>query len=387
MLARWSPAMPAHPATRIAACFVDLVDPRVRRCRRHELLDVITIAVCAVLSGADTFVDIAHWGHAKRTWLADWLVLPSGIPSHDTFGRVFARLDPDQFQQGFLRLVQQLVAAAPPETLTPVIALDGKTVRRSGDRRTAQAPLHVLSAWATDQRLVLAQEVVASKDNEISTLPELLRQFCLAGQIITIDAMGCQTDLATQIVDGQGDYVLALKANQDGLYEDVQDCFAVMDVPDSRIATVEKNHGRMEWRGCETISDPAVIAWLDPDGRWAGLRSIARVTATRQQTGQEPTTAVRFYISSLPGDARELARAVRSHWGIENGLHWVLDMGFREDESRVRMGAAQENLTVVRKLALALIQHDPTRKTGVAASRKRAGWDTDYLRYLLTLSA
>lgn len=379
--------MPAHPATRIADCFIDLVDPRVRRSRRHDLLDLVTIAVCAVLSGADTFVDIAAWGRAKHAWLTEWLVLPNGIPSHDTFGRVFARLDPDQFQQGFLRLVQEPVAAAPaeePARLRPVVALDGKTVRRSGDRRTAQAALHVVSAWATAQRLVLAQTAVASKDNEISTLPELLRQFCLAGQIVTIDAVGCQTDLAAQIVAGTGDYVLALKANQEALFELVQDSFAVMAAPDARVATVEKNHGRLEWRVCETISDPTVIAWLDPDGRWAGLRSIARVTATRQVTGQEPTTAVRYYVSSLPGDAREIARAVRSHWGIENGLHWVLDLAFREDESRVRMGAAQENLTLVRKLALALIQHDPQRKTGVAASRKQAGWDTDYLRYLLT---
>lgn len=381
--------MPAHPATRIADCFVDLVDPRVRRARRHDLLDIVTIAVCAVLGGADTFVDIAHWGHAKRDWLEDWLVLPNGIPSHDTFGRVFARLDPDQFQQGFLRLVQETVAVAPAEATAgyrPVVALDGKTVRRSGDRRTAQAPLHVLSAWATAQRLVLAQQAMASKDNEITTLPGLLRQFALTGQIVTIDAIGCQTTLAAQIVEGQGDYVLALKANQEELFELVQDSFTIMAGPDARATTVEKNHGRMEWRVCETISDPAVITWLDPDGRWAGLRSIARVTATRQVTGQEPTTAVRYYISSLPGDAHEIGRAVRSHWEVENGLHWVLDMGFREDESRVRMGAAQENLTVVRKLALALIQHDPTRKTGVAASRKKAGWDTTYLRYLLTLA-
>jgi predicted transposase YbfD/YdcC len=159
-----------------------------------------------------------------------------------------------------------------------------------------------------------------------------------------------------------------------------------MAAPDARHATVEKNHGRLEWRVCETITDPAVLACLDPDGRWSGLRSIARVTATRQVTGQEPTTAVRSYLSSLPGDAGEIARAVRSHWGIENGLHWVLDLGFREDESRVRSGAAQENLTVVHKLALALIQHDPQRTTGVAASRKRAGWDSDNLRYLLTLA-
>jgi predicted transposase YbfD/YdcC len=377
--------MPVHPATRIADCFVDLVDPRVARSRRHDLLDLLTIAVCAVLSGADTCVDIAAWGRAKQDWLQEWLVLPNGIPSHDTFGRVFARLDPDQVQQGFLRLVQGIVAVAPPEG-RPVVALDGKTVRRSGDRPTGQAPLHVISAWATAQRLVLAQRVVDTHANEISTLPTLLRQFALADQIVTIDAIGGQTELAAQIVAGDGDYVLALKANQEETYELVTDSFAIMTGPDGQSRTVEKNHGRLEWRVCETITDPAVLAWLDPDGRWAGLRSLVRVTATRQVTGQEPTTAVRYYLSSLPGDAREIARAVRSHWGIENGLHWVLDMGFREDESRVRMGAAQENLAVVRKLALALIQHDPTRKTGVAASRKKAGWNTDYLRYLLTLA-
>lgn len=376
-----------HPASRIADCFVDLVDPRVPRCRRHTLLDIVTITVCAVLSGADTFVDIAAWGQAKRDWLQEWLVLPNGIPSHDTFGRVFARIAPDQFQDGFLRLVQAIVAAAPQEATLqprPVIAVDGKTVRRSGDRRTAQPPLHVISAWATAQRVVLAQAVVDVKDNEISTLPDLLRQFALGGQVITIDAIGCQTDLAAQIVEGGGDYVLALKANQEHLHEDVQDCFAMMEAPDGQRATVEKNHGRLEWRVCKTIHDPAVIAWLDPDQHWRGLRSIAQVTATRQVMGQAPTTAVRYYISSLSGDAGEIARAVRSHWGVENGLHWVLDMGFREDESRVRRGAGQENLTVVRKLALALIQHDPLRKTGVAACRKKAGWDTNYLRYLLT---
>jgi predicted transposase YbfD/YdcC len=378
--------MPPHPATRIADCFIDLTDPRVRRSRRHELLDLLTIAICAVLSGADTFVDIANWGRAKQDWLTEWLALPNGIPAHDTFGRVFARLDPDQVQDGFLRLVSQLVAQAPPEPLTPVIALDGKTVRRSGDRQTGQAALHVISAWATARRLVLAQRVVATTDNEISTLPDLLRQFCLTDQIITIDAIGCQTELAAQIVAGGGDYVLALKANQPDLLEDVMDTFAVSTTQPDAARTVEKNHGRMEWRVCQTISDPAVIAWLDPDRRWPGLASVARVTATRQVTGAAPTIAVRYYLSSLPGEARELARAVRSHWGIENGLHWVLDMGFREDESRVRMGHAQENLTLVRKLALALIQHDPTRTTGVAASRKQAGWDTAYLRYLLTLT-
>lgn len=378
--------MSPHPATRIADCFVDLVDPRISRCRRHELLDIITIAVCAVISGADTFVDIADWGHAKRAWLAEWLVLPNGIPSHDTFGRVFARLDPNQFQEGFLRWVQTIVAGAPAEQPAGVVALDGKSVRRSGDRRTGQTPLHLVSAWATAHRLVLAQTAVAGKSNEITAIPVLLESLCLTGQVVTIDAIGCQTEIAGQIVAGGGDYVLALKANQEGLHELVQDSFMVMDQPDQQTRTVEKNHGRMEWRTCETITDPEVIAWLDPEAAWPGLRSLVRVTAVRQVTGKEPTTMVRYYVSSLPGAAKTMARAVRSHWGIENSLHWVLDMGFREDESRVRMGAAAENLAILRKLALALIQHDPTRKTGVAASRKKAGWNSDYLRYLLTIA-
>lgn len=372
--------MPVHPATRLADCFVDLDDPRIDRTRRHALLDIVTIAVCAVICGADNWVDIADWGRAKRAWLEEWLVLPHGIPSHDTFGRVFARIDPEQFTTGFLRWVQEVVTTAPAE----VIALDGKTVRRSGAPTTGQLPLHLVSAWATGQRLVLAQEAVATKANEITTLPTLLDQLTLADQIVTIDAMGCQRAIAARIVTGGGDYVLALKENQADLRTNVADTFALAPTPDATLRSVEKHHGRLEVRVCETISDPAVLAWLDPKQQWAGLRTIARVTATRSVGTAPPTTAVRYYLSSLPGDARTIAHAVRSHWGIENRLHWVLDMAFREDECRVRTGAAAENLAVLRKLALGIIQRDPTRKSGVAASRKRAGWDTDYLRYLLT---
>ena len=372
--------MPDHPATRIADCFVDLTDPRMDRTRRHALLDIVTIAVCAVICGADTWVDVAAWGRAKQDWLQEWLALPNGIPSHDTFGRVFARIDPAQFMTGFLRWTQAVVATAPAE----VIALDGKTVRRSGSPAAGTGPLHLVSAWATERRLVLAQTAVDAKANELTVLPELLAQLTLTDQIVTIDAMGCHRALAQQIVDEGGDYVLALKDNQPTLREEVEDCFAVATAMDDTAQTVEKDHGRLEVRVCETIHDPAVLAWLDPDRAWAGLRSIARVTATRQVIGQEPTTSVRFYLSSLPGDAGPIARAVRSHWGIENRLHWVLDLGFREDESRARTGDAAENLAVLRKLALRIMQQDPTRRTGVAASRKRAGWDTDYLRYLLT---
>lgn len=371
-----------HPAPRIADCFADLVDPRIPRGRRHRLLDIVTIAVCAVISGAESWVEVAQWGRTKQDWLADWLDLPHGIPAHDTFGRVFARLEPGQFETGFLRWVQAVAHTAEPE----VIALDGKTVRRSGDTHAGKRPLHLVSAWATAQRLVLAQEAVDTKDNEITTLPVLLGRLDLTGQIVTIDAMGCQRDIAARIVDGQGDYVLALKANQSDLLTHVTDTFALATGPDATERTVETHHGRFEIRVCETISDPAVIAWLDPAGRWPGLQTIARVTATRRIGEQEPTTATRYYLSSLAGNAPQIARAVRSHWGIENGLHWVLDMAFREDESRVRVGHSAQNLAVLRTLALTLIGQDRSRKLGVKASRLRAGWDTGYLLHLLGAS-
>jgi predicted transposase YbfD/YdcC len=368
-----------HPAPRIADCFCDLEDPRIPRGRRHRLLDIVTIAVCAVISGAESWVEVAQWGRIKQDWLADWLDLPHGIPAHDTFGRVFARIDPVQFETGFLRWVQLVARAAAPE----VIALDGKTIRRSGDAPSGQRPLHLVSAWATAQRLVLAQEAVDAKDNEITTLPHLLTRLDLTDQIVTIDAIGCQREIATQIVAGGGEYVLALKANQPDLLTNVTDTFVLATTPDPIDRTVEKNHGRFEVRVCATISDPAVITWLDPAGRWPGLQTIARVTATRQVGAQEPTTSVRYYLSSLPGDAKSVAEAVRSHWGIENSRHWVLDMAFREDERRVRLGHSAQNLAVLRKLALTLIQQDRTRKVGVKASRLRAAWDTGYLLKLL----
>ena len=371
-----------HPAPRIADCFCDLVDPRIPHGRRHRLLDIVTIAVCAVISGAESWVEVAQWGRIKQDWLADWLDLPHGIPTHDTFGRVFARIDPAQFEAGFLRWVQAVARTASPE----VIALDGKTIRRSGDTYAGTRPLHLVSAWASGQRLVLGQEAVETKDNEITTLPSLLARLDLAGQTVTIDAMGCQREIAAQIVDQGGAYVLALKANHPDLLEDVIDCFAMAAQPDATHRTVGKDHGRLEWRTCETIADPDVIAWLDPEGAWTGWRSIARVTATRQVGEQAATTSVRYYLTSLPGSAKPIAQAVRSHWGIENGLHWVLDMAFREDECRARRGHSAQNLAVLRKLALTLIQQDRARKVGVKASWLRAGWDTGYLLHLLGAS-
>lgn len=375
--------MPVHPASRIADAFAELVDPRVERTKRHQLLDMLTITLCGVLCGAENWVEIADWADAKRDWLTEWLHLEHGVPSHDTLGRVFERLGPVQFETGFLRWVQGTVT---PHA-DPVIAIDGKTVRRSGDTRTGRSPLHLVSAWANGQRLVLGQQAVAAKSNEITAIPVLLDRLDLTGQTVTMDAMGCQRTIATQIINGGGDYVLAIKDNHPELLEDVMDCFAladrVADAGPDRATTVEKGHGRLEQRVCETIADPAVIAWLDPEQHWTGLRAIARVTATRVVGEQDPTLATRYYLTSLPGHARPIAEAVRSHWGIENGLHWVLDMAFGEDQNRTRAGHGAENLALIRKLALNLLRLEPTRTHGIKASRLRAGWDHDYLLRVL----
>lgn len=374
--------MRPHPVPSVADCFAELVDPRIERTKHHQLLDIVTIALCAVISGAESWVEVEQWGRSKEAWLTDWLSLAHGIPSHDTFGRVFARLDPAQFEAGFVRWVQTVAEHAPAE----VIALDGKTVRRSGEASRGQRPLHLVSAWATDQRLVLAQTAVDEKANEITALPLLLKRLDVRGQVVTIDAMGCQRAIAKQIVAQGGDYVLALKENQSELLEDVIDCFTLATALEGHDRAIDKDHGRLETRVCETIADPTVLAWLDPEQAWSGLQTLARVTATRRCGTQEPTTTIRYYLSSLPADAQPIARAVRSHWGIENGLHWVLDMAFREDESRVRRGHSAENLAVLRKLALTLIQQDPQRKHGINAARLRAGWDTSYLLHLLGTS-
>jgi predicted transposase YbfD/YdcC len=368
----------AHPSPRIAACFADLVDPRIERTKRHELLTVITIALCGVICGAESWVEVEDWGDAKRDWLATWLELPNGIPSHDTFGRVFSRIDPVQFEAGFLRWVQGTVTT---ESTNGVIALDGKTVRAA--RAHDGNPLHLVSAWASEARLVLGQEAVDTKSNEIPAIPALLARLDLAGQVVTIDAMGCQRAIAAQIVAQGGDYVLALKGNQADLLTHVKDSFTLAEpagVPAHR--TVEKGHGRLETRTCRTIADPATMAWLDPQGDWPGLQSIAEVTGERR-IDDVVTQQTRYYLCSLPGDATAIATAVRSHWGIENRVHWVLDVAFREDESRAHLGHSAENSALIRKLALNLLRTEPTRKHGVKASRLRAGWDNTYLLRVL----
>jgi predicted transposase YbfD/YdcC len=369
-----------HPSPRIAACFGDVIDPRVERTKAHQLLDIITIALCAVICGAETWTDIEEWGNTKLEWLRTWLPLPNEIPSHDTFGRVFSLIDPDQFEAGFLRWAQETISTMAVPAAS-VLAIDGKTIRAA--RTRTGNPLHVVSAWASGYRLVMGQEAVDAKSNEITAIPALLARLDLHGQVVTIDAMGCQRAIAAQIVEQGGDYVLALKGNQGDLHTNVRDSFALAEAaanPPSQ--TIDKGHGRIEVRTCTTITDPEIIAWLDPEGAWPGLCCIAKVEAERR-IDEVRTQATRYYVSSLSGDAREIAEAARSHWDIENGLHWTLDVAFREDTSRARIGHSAENLALLRKIALNLIRIEPSRKLGVKASRLKAGWDNRYLLRIL----
>ena len=370
--------------TTVAAYFTDLPDPRTGPALRHELLDIVTIAVCAVLCGADTWVDVARFGRSKEGWLRTFLALPHGIPSHDTFGRVFAALDPTAFEAAFLTWVRDHVTS-PGER---VIAIDGKTLRRSHDRVNHQEPLHLVSAWATDCGLVLGQRAVADKSNEIVAIPVLLDALEVAGATVTIDAMGCPKAIARKIQARGADYVLALKDNQPTLHELVAHHFAVVTDDAAGLApathtTVGKNHGRQETRRCWASDDPEVLAWLDPNRAWPGLRSVAAVVGERRINGVT-TTEARYYLSSLPADAARIAWAVRSHWEIENRVHWVLDLAFREDENRVRAGHAAENFAVLRHLALNLLRQDRSLKVGIKAKRLRCGWDHDYLLSILS---
>lgn len=365
--------------------FAGLTDPRVERTKLHPLESILTIAICAVICGAESWHEIEAFGEAKAAWLGSVLDLPHGIPSHDTFNRVFAALDPEQFRAGFLSWMRAVAAVLPAQ----VVALDGKTVRGSHDRTRGKAAVHMVSAWASANRLVLAQVKVNEKSNEITALPVVLRQLALTGCIVTIDAMGCQRAIAQQILDQQADYVLALKENQGTLWEDVGESFAqaqataFADVTHSIATTTDKGHGRLEIRRHAVITDPDVLAWLQAVHHWPGLAAIGRVEAERRLR-TEHSRETRYYLLSQPLSAQAFGAAVRTHWGIENQVHWVLDMAFHEDQSRIRQGAAAENFAVLRHLALNLLRHAPTdRWSSMKGRRLRAGWDHDYLLRVL----
>lgn len=362
--------------------FADLEDPRLERTKEHLLLDIVAIAICAVLCGADSWVDIESYGEAKEDWLKQFLSLPNGIPSHDTFARVFARLDPEQLQQCFLSWIEAISRL----TIGEVVAIDGKQIRRSYDRGEGRGAIHMLSAWASANQLVLGQRKVDEKSNEITAIPELLRVLALSGCIVTIDAMGCQKEIAAAIVAQGADYVLALKANQGTLYQDVQWLFEqaqgneFAQVEHDFHQTIEKGHGRIDTRRCWTLSE---LDYLVQKSQWQGLQSIAMVQAQRRIDGKV-TTETRYYISSLPSHAQPIASAVQTHWSIENSLHWVLDVSFREDDSRIRKDHAPQNFALLRQIALNLLTQEKTAKLSLKAKRKKAGWDNAYLAKVLT---
>lgn len=363
--------------------FSSLTDPRIKLKTRHILVEIVAMTLCGIIAGADDWVEIGDFSKEKEEWLKTFLQLPYGTPSHDTFGRVFSLINPEEFGTCFISWLQCLFPMIDSDT----IAIDGKTARRSHDRINGKKPIHMVSAWAAKQGLVLGQVKTDEKSNEITAIPELLRTLDLESCVVTIDAMGAQTKITKQIIDQKGDYVISLKGNQGNLNDEVRQLFEDAEkngydhlVYDTH-TTVDGGHGRVETRRCVVTND---TDWYADKSKWAGLNTFAMIESTRD-LGDKIENDTRFFISSLPMDAERLLEVARDHWAVENSLHWCLDIAFREDECRVRKNNAPENLAIIRRFALSLIKNDPTRKTGIKASRKRAGWSLGYLEQLLGL--
>jgi predicted transposase YbfD/YdcC len=361
--------------------FAELTDPRINRSKLHQLLDIIVLAICAVTAGAESWDDIEDFGHAKYAWLKTFLALPNGIPSHDTVRRLFERLNPDEFQRCFLRWIEALHEA----TNRQIIAIDGKTLRRSFDTAKGKSALHLVHAWATANHLLLGQVAVDEKSNEITAIPKLLKMLEIAGAIVTIDAMGCQKEIARTIRERKAHYVLALKANHEHLYEQVvafwdRACARKLKGEDIRYHRAwSEGHGRTECRRCWATSD---LSWLEGREEWKDLKSVVMIEAERF-IGDAVFVETRYYLSSLSNDAEVLNEAVRSHWGVENSLHWVLDVTFHEDSSRIKKENAPENFGLLRRLALCLLKKETTSKRSIKGKRLRASWDDGYLLQVL----
>jgi predicted transposase YbfD/YdcC len=375
--------MGCAPAGSLVEHFGDLDDPRHYN-RRHLLVDIVVVAICAVVCGADDWGAVEEFGQARYKWLKGFLALPHGIPSDDTFRRVFARLDAQQFQGRFITWVQDVFEI----TEGQVVPIDGKTLRRSYDRGLDKDAIHMVSAWATENEVVLGQIKMDDKSNEITAIPALLELLDVSGCIVTIDAIGCQKKIAQQIIDQGADYILALKSNQERVYQDAKTLFedaeAIGYQDCDRCKTVNKDHGRIEIRECWTTAHPEYLQALYKPEQWAGLQSVIKVYAERRFKGKVETET-RYFLSSRPGDnAQNLLNAVRAHWQIENRLHWVLDVTFREDDCRLRKGNGDQNFAVLRHIALTLLRQERTLKRGVKSKRLRAGWDPVYLLKVLT---
>lgn len=376
---------PAHPKT-IVECFEQLPDPRMRRTREHRLVDILVIGLCSMLSGGEGFNDMELFGKTKRDWLKTFLKLPKGIPSHDTFNRVFSAIDPHCFLECFVQWVQGICPALGVE----VVAIDGKALRRALD--DGNSIPYIVSAWASQTGLVLGQVKVDDKSNEITAIPELLRVLEIKGCIVTIDAMGCQKEIAAQIAAKKADYVLALKGNHATAHEEIREFFTDAVPPCATqcaqtvrpetmdfFQTIEKGHGRIETRRYWQSTD---IDWFEDRKLWKNLQSIGMVESIRCVKGKNAIER-RYYLSSLPLDAKRFANAVRGHWGVENPLHWSLDVTFREDQSRARAKYAAQNLATLRRIALNLIKKNPLEKVSQRQKRILAALDTTFLQQLL----
>lgn len=365
------------PLSSLKQHFETIDDPRAAYRIQHQLVDMMMIAICAIICGADSWVEIEQYGLSKESWLSTFLELPNGIPSHDTFERLFARLRPEQLQASFsswMNAVSGMLKQAG-------IAIDGKALRGSGHPGEPNSLTYMVSAWATEARLVLGQRKVDEKSNEITAIPELLSLLTLDGAIVTIDAIGCQTAIAQQIVEQGGDYVLPVKGNQGNLHKDVVDWFERAEAKRfsgeqyDLYETQETEHGRQDIRRYWVLTNIDAIPALE---QWAESTAIGCIESQRTE-GLKTTTERRYFLMSLPLSAQRFAEVVRGHWGIENQLHWILDVAFREDDSRVAQGYAPENLAVLRHLALNLINQEKSIKAGTRAKRMRAGWDDQYL--------
>jgi predicted transposase YbfD/YdcC len=380
------------------ACLESVPDPRMDRRKRHKLVDILVIALCGFLAGCEGWTDVELFGKSKRKWLETFLELPNGIPSHDTFGRVFALLDPQSLVgvlRQFVQTVTGLAATGPAaateaegtaEATGPLdgetVAIDGKTARRSGQTTTGQAALHLVSAWAVERGVVLGQVATADHSNEITAIPVLLRVLDLRGAVVTIDAMGCQKKVARQVCEQGGDYVLAVKGNQKNLRKKIRFQMGPghSQVPRAKLTTREKSHGREDTRTYTVMAAPAAIRRYWPDAQ-----SIVRACRESTQEGKRKSTEVRYFISSLPPTVEELAERIRGHWGIENSLHWSLDVTFNEDRSRIRQGHAAENAALLRRLALSILKQDTGYSGSLRGKRLRAAWETSALAHFLMI--
>jgi predicted transposase YbfD/YdcC len=374
--------------TQLWAFFSDLPDPRVTGRTAHDLFDIVALALCAVMAGAEGWDDIEEWGQARQTWLRQYLTLRNGIPGHDTIRRVFESLAPDVLEERFVAWMQSLC----PKLTDKVIAIDGKTIRGSARRGQGLRSLHMVSAYAAEYGLTLGQQACTEKSNEITAIAELLPTLALEGAVVTIDAMGCQTAIAQQIKDLKGDYVLAVKENPPTLAQALKEFFETTGTPGyphrtvNESPTLDKGHGRLEERHCRATDE---LDWLDPlklRERWAGLKSVACIESERTREGKT-SIEKRYLSSSLPADAARLLYVSRAHWGVENGLHGCLDVTFGEDASPIQLRNAAQNFSFLRRIALNLFRADTSKKLSLPKKRKVAAWNSEFLVQVLGMSS